>query len=257
MNDADIPLAYCGAPPSMETLAGRWLLDPWVIGALAVMAAAYGWRARGRIEPGHAAAFYAGWMLTALALLSPLCALSVSLFSARVGQHLVLLLLAAPLVAAGRPLTLLGAREGAPLTAAAVFAATLWLWHSPGPYAATFANGAVYWLMHVSTFASAVWLWSALRSRSGSSVQGLLAGLFSTVQMGLLGALITFAPHALYAPHRTTTLVWGLTPLDDQQLGGALMWGPGCAVFVLAAIVAALALLRDDPAPTANLRRTS
>jgi putative membrane protein len=64
---------------------------------------------------------------------------------------------------------------------------------------------------------------------------GIAAGLITSVQMGLLGALITFAPRSLYAPHIFTTGVWHLTPLEDQQLGGTIMWIPGCIVFFAAA----------------------
>jgi putative membrane protein len=54
--------------------------------------------------------------------------------------------------------------------------------------------------------------------------------------MSLLGALLTFAPHPLFAPHALTTEPWGLTPLADQQLGGAIMWGPGGLLFLAAAL---------------------
>ena len=49
--------------------------------------------------------------------------------------------------------------------------------------------------------------------------------------MGLLGALLTFAPHALYVPHLLTTVAWNLMPLEDQQIGGLLMWLPGGFVY--------------------------
>ena len=65
----------------------------------------------------------------------------------------------------------------------------------------------------------------------------------SSVQMGLLGALITLAPRALYAPHALTTTAWGLTPLQDQQLGGSIMWVPGCVVFLAVAMLALRRLL--------------
>jgi putative membrane protein len=69
------------------------------------------------------------------------------------------------------------------------------------------------------------------------------------IQMGLLGALITLAPRALYAPHALTTWAWGLTPLQDQQLGGAIMWVPGGIVFLVAAGVLSLKALRPRLAP--------
>jgi putative membrane protein len=65
----------------------------------------------------------------------------------------------------------------------------------------------------------------------------IAASLMTAVQMGLLGALITLAPRAVYAPHFFTTAAWGLTPLQDQQLGGAIMWVPGCVVFFVVSMV--------------------
>jgi putative membrane protein len=66
------------------------------------------------------------------------------------------------------------------------------------------------------------------------------------VQMGLLGALITFAGEPLYAPHLLTTAAWGLTPLEDQQLGGLIMWAPAAAVYLVAALLVAGRWLRDE-----------
>jgi putative membrane protein len=62
--------------------------------------------------------------------------------------------------------------------------------------------------------------------------------------MGFLGALITLAPRPLYAPHSLTTDAWGLSPLDDQALGGALMWVLGCVVFLAVSFLASRALLQ-------------
>lgn len=188
--------------------------------------------------------YFTGLAVTAAALISPLCALSVALFSARVGQHMVLALLAAPLVAAGRPAEAFAAalRVGVgrwtarPGYATAMFAAVIWFWHAPGPYAATFESVSVYWCMHLSVFASALWLWSTLIDHGAGVLAPVLAGFISSVQMGLLGALITLAPRALYAPHALTTTAWGLTPLQDQQLGGSIMWVPGCVVFLAVAM---------------------
>lgn len=248
-------IPYCGLPPLPHALWSRWNLDPVLIGALLLVACLYGLGANRIGRDGHGlgagrqAAFYLGWGLAAAALVSPLCALSVSLFAARLGQHVILTLLAAPLVATGRPgLALAGlfgaerpeaAHRGfAPLSAAGLFAVLLWLWHAPGPYAATFASTAVYWLMHLSLFGAALWLWhNLLDTRAGKALLVMGASLASTVQMGLLGAIITFAPHPVYAPHALTTLAWGLTPLQDQQLGGAIMWAPGCLVFLAVAIL--------------------
>jgi putative membrane protein len=256
-------IPYCGTAPSPAELLGRWNLDPVLLSALAGVAALYALGARrGGLPRGARGWFYAGWGLTTLALVSPLCPLSVALFAARVGQHMILTLICAPMVALGRPLDALAAlvlrrpcaiAQGAgptSLLAAGLFAVLLWYWHAPEPYAATFNSTLTYWLMHVTVFGSAFWLWTALLARLGArSARALAAGLLSTVQMGLLGALITFAPRPLYTPHLFTAPLWGLTPLQDQQLGGALMWAPGCLAFLAAALAELWALLERATPP--------
>jgi putative membrane protein len=247
---------YCGPPPSPAALWLSWNLDPVLIGALAALACLYALGCArhdhdGRgIVAGEQAAFYTGWLITALALVSPLCPLSVSLFAARVEQHMILALLAAPLVVAGRPAEALAAvfaasswprrwLRPAPLSSAGVFAAMLWFWHARGPYAATFGNTLVYWAMHLCVFGSALWLWHGLfDSRPTTTMHRTAAGVLSLTQMGFLGALITLAPRPLYTPHALTTGPWGLPPLQDQQLGGGIMWVPGCLIFLAISLLA-------------------
>jgi hypothetical protein len=96
--------------------------------------------------------------------------------------------------------------------------------------------------MHLTTIGSALWLWAALLGRLADRPDATaLAGLVTAVQLGVLGALLTLAPRALYAPHAGgATTPWGLTPLEDQQLGGLLMWVPGGLIFA-AVMVGALA----------------
>jgi putative membrane protein len=109
----------------------------------------------------------------------------------------------------------------------------------PAPYDATFDSTLTYWTMHLTLFGSAVALWRALL-RSPRQISGdvLLAGVLSSMQMGFLGAILTTASRPLYFRHLTTALLWGLTPLQDQQLGGTLMWVPGIALFLGAALYA-------------------
>jgi putative membrane protein len=231
-----VQLPYCGMPPSPETVLSRFNLDPVLIAAL-IVAATLHWRyLRGRDGVYFAGA---GWAVTGLALISPLCALSVSLFAARVGQHMVLILCAAPLLALAAPtVSTRWARPHLWLATLAFFAA-LWFWHMPGPYGATFARTPIYWAMHLTLFGSAVALWRALL-RSPRQISGdvLLAGGLTSMQMGFLGAILTASSRALYFPHLATTQLWGLTPLQDQELGGVLMWVPGIALFLWAAIFA-------------------
>ena len=136
-----------------------------------------------------------GWLLLSLAFISPLCHLSVALFSARATQHMVITLVAAPLIARGLLPAFASKRwpESNFFAWASVlgFAAIFWIWHSPAFYDETLRNNVVYWLMHVTTFAAALALWVAVFS-SSAPLAFLL--LFATgMQMSLLGALLTFA----------------------------------------------------------------
>lgn len=224
-------LPYCGAPLVPGEFWARFNLDPLLAAALLLFAGLHGWHLARRRLP--VAAPLAGWAVAAAALMSPLCALSVSLFSARVGQHMILALLAAPLIASGLPPVRL-VRSAA--LAAAAFLVALWAWHMPAPYHATFRSDLVYWLMHATLFSSAVWLWRALLSLDAERAFPILAiGAASSVQMGLLGAVFAMTNTPLFAVHKATAPLWGLTPLADQQLGGLLMWVPGLFFFLLAA----------------------
>ncbi|HEX4741389.1 MAG TPA: cytochrome c oxidase assembly protein [Caulobacteraceae bacterium] len=242
---------YCGAPPAPDGWALRWNLDPLLILALAGLLAAYLVLSERRERPWRRAAFCAGWFAAAAAWVSPLCALSVSLFSARVGQHMWLAAVAAPLIALGRPTRAVArlihvsdSREQ-PVLAAAAFAIAMWIWHTPAPYTATFESDWVYWLMHATTLTTAIWLWSSLLEGPDRGIGGFaLATLLTTGQMGLLGALITFAGQPLYPPHAVTPYLWGLTPLQDQQLGGVIMWIPAGVIFAGGFCLAFLRLLR-------------
>ena len=235
-------VAYCGAPPLPGELAGRINADPLLIGALVAVAAAH-WVACRRARRSTALAM-AGWAVTATALLSPLCALSVALFSARVAQHMILLLVAAPLIALGLPASR-RADGRALMAAAAAFFVTLWFWHMPIPYAATFRSASVYWAMHLTLFGSGLWLWRGLLRHGPERTGAVLAvGTVTSLHMGLLGALLTLSSHAWFAPHYFTSQAWGLSPLTDQQLGGVLMWVPGCLFFLWAGLRSATLMLR-------------
>jgi Cytochrome c oxidase caa3 assembly factor (Caa3_CtaG) len=115
-------IPYCGPPPSPGSLWLSWNLDPVLIGGLVAVLGLYVLgdlrlqRAGRGLGARQRAAFHSGWLITALALVSPLCALSVSLFAARVGQHMILTLLAAPLVAAGRPVQVIAAALDDPMS---------------------------------------------------------------------------------------------------------------------------------------------
>jgi putative membrane protein len=217
-------VAYCGTPPVPGDLATRLNTDPLLIAALLVLAGAHVLTTQRRTLA------VGGWAIVATVLILPLCALSVALFSARVGQHMILLLVAAPMLALALP-------RGAGRSlwpAVAAFGAALWFWHMPTPYDATLASAPVYWAMHLTLFGSGVWLWRELFG--AAPVASLAAGTFTSVHMGLLGAVLALASHPLFAAHLLTSEAWGLTPLADQQLGGLFMWVPGALFFLWAAM---------------------
>lgn len=263
-------IPYCGAPPNPDNLWRRWNLDPVLMTVLVVILGVYLVGLRRSAPVGRQAdlrpwAFAAGWAILALALVSPICPLSVSLFSARVGQHMVLSLLAAPLLVLGRPMEVLnrlwpGLAERArhlafltePMVAAPAFALAIWFWHAPGPYAATFSSTLVYWLMHITIIGAALMVWSVLLdpAREGT-LAAFATGAVSTLQMTLLGALITMTPRLLYTPHVLTPYAWGLTPAIDQQMGGLIMWVPGCSVFLAATLYSLAKLVAERPSPPA------
>jgi putative membrane protein len=227
-------LPYCGTAPLPGELLMRFNFDPVLIAALLAAAGLQLWVIRR--SPRRWVYGSSGWIIAAAAFLSPLCALSVALFAARVAQHMILVLLAAPLIAAGLPSR--ASRAAWPLWLSALaFFVSLWFWHMPLPYDSTFDSVGSYWCMHLSLFGCAVWFWYALMHHTRAhAVQALAAGTLTSIQMGMLGAFLSLGDHAWFRWHLLTTWAWHLTPLEDQQLGGVLMWVPGIAIFLWVAV---------------------
>jgi putative membrane protein len=235
-------MPYCGAAPSPAEWLGRWNLDPWLLLALALLAVA--WHAKvGRLQPRFRAPFMGGMAMLVLLFVSPLCALTSALFAARTAHHALLIAVAAPLLAWAVPEREVWRRT--PLAGWTVLhAAILWAWHYPPWYAAALSSDAIYWLMQASLLGSAIGFWACVRQ---ASVAAAVAALLATMmQMGLLGALVTFASVPLYAPHFLTTAAWGLSPLEDQQLAGLIMWVPAAALYLVAALLVANRWLREE-----------
>lgn len=224
-------LPYCGAAPAPAEWLGRWNFDPVLIAALGLAGFAYHRWYGG--EPWQRRRFF--WAAMALAVLlfvSPFCALSSALFSARVVHHVLLATAIAPLLVLALPL---GGQARGGLTAwTAVQALTFWLWHAPPVYAWALSSDGAYWLMQVTLTATAVGFWSA--ARRAQAPMAVVALFVTMVQMGVLGALITLASRALYAPHFFGATLWGLTPLEDQQVAGLIMWAPAAGAYLAAAL---------------------
>jgi putative membrane protein len=234
----DSMIAYCGPAAVPDDLWTRWNVDPLLIAILAALALAVG---RGRSSDTRA-----GWAAIVLMLVifvSPLCALSSALFSVRVLHHVLLIAAVAPLLALAFPQRHAGSPPLVMLVAA--HAVILWLWHAPGAYAWGLSSVPAYWLMQTSLLGSAWLLWRAILvpTQSGPALVALVATI---AQMGLLGALIVFAPRPLYAVHFASTAAWGLAPLGDQQLAGLLMWVPAMLPYLGAGISIAWSSLRSS-----------
>ena len=226
-------LPYCGAAPVPADLLGRWNLDPLLLVGIGIVALLL-------LRAGETAVqrrlTLAAVGLALFLFVSPFCALSSALFSARVTHHVLLAAVLAPLLVHSLP----EHRTRWPGSLAfwtGVQAVTFWLWHAPGLYAEALSSDALYWLMQASLTLTAVGFWAALRR--ASALTSVAALLVSTVQMGLLGALITFAGAPLYAPHFFTTEPWDLSALEDQQMAGLIMWAPSAGLYLAAALVIA------------------
>jgi putative membrane protein len=246
------------------------------------------------IGAGSALAFAGGWLVLVVALASPLDALADEGFRFHMIQHELLMVVAAPLLVAGRPLAAwtwalpgrvdagIGAALRArwwqflwrcltaPATAWALHALALWLWHAPRWFDAALASRPIHEWEHASFLATALLFWWTLIGRRHGAASGVatgtaLASLFTTMlHTGALGALLTFAGTPLYASYRAMA-AGGLTALEDQQLGGLVMWVPAGLVYVGFALAfagraltarPALRSQRPTPAPTPAPRTT-
>lgn len=248
---------YCGAAPLPAEWLSRWNLDPVLIVALACGAALHlVLLMRERTHDRNIGLVLAGsaWALMALLFVSPLCALTSALFSVRVAHHVVLIAAVAPLLILSLPqrFARLRMRGVAGSAAFVLHMVLLWLWHAPAPYAAALSDTRVFWVMELSLLGSALLLWGAVLAPAARLGGALALLLGSVVQMGLLGAVITFARTPLYEAHLGVTAPWGLSALQDQQLAGLIMWVPATIPYLIAALMLLVgrfgAGLADEPA---------
>jgi putative membrane protein len=215
--------------------------------------------------------FALGWGTLAIALLSAIDTLAERSFAVHMVQHELLMIAAAPWLAASRTyeawawalrgggVRWLAATAAAwrwlatPRRAWCMHAAALWLWHVPAFFLAALGNETLHALQHASFFLSALLFWWAVfgsrrRDRQGTALALLLATM---LQMNALGLLLTFAPDAWYSTGEPAP--WGLTALEDQQLGGLVMWMVGGMVYA----GAALAMVGQWLSPSPSRRVTT
>jgi putative membrane protein len=265
-------LAHPGQPPAPHDLWSAWDLHPVLVGGLLLAAWTYRrGQTRGPRRPvdrWRAGCFIAALVALGLALLSPLDGLSSALASAHMAQHLLLLLVAAPLLVLSAPSSAI--LRGSPLAVrraigpwrrrlglthgnlgvlrhpAAVWllsAGVLWFWHAAAPYDAALDSEPLHILEHASFLVTAVLFWHVVVGVRGtarvSNGLGVLLVFAMAMQSVFLSVLLTFARTPWYSSYATTTAPWGLDPLTDQQLAGVLMWIPAGGIY----LVVALALL--------------
>lgn len=246
MNDT----AYCGPAPLPATLLKSWNLDPFLVLALLVLCAAV---ALSKPTAERSRPALVGSVFTlAVAFISPLCALATALFSARVAHHILMIAVAAPLLALAAPRWRLP--ERVPLSViTVVHIIAVWLWHAPAPYAWAVSGTPSYWLMEITLLLTAFWFWSRVLSPSTRPFAALAALFAVVVQMGLLGAILTFARVPLYDLHAGVTAPFGLTQMEDQQLAGLFMWIPAAAPYLIAASIIVARLLPQGSAEPRGL----
>jgi len=284
-----VGFAHAGAHPS-EEIWTVWTFDPLVIAALGVSAVFYLtgltklWSSSdlGSGVSGWAAAYFAvGWLSLVAALISPVHAWGEVLFSAHMTQHEILMLVSAPLLVLGRPFIasmwafprstrlFIGSAINSdmvqrpwhlissPLSAWLIHAAALWVWHIPYLFQATLDSDFVHMLQHLSFFGSALlFWWSIISGRRGLASYGAgVLYLFTTsIHSGVLGAFLTFTHRVWYPVYGPSTGEWGLTPLEDQQLGGLIMWVPAGLVYIAAALIMFRMWLRGSGSRIQNYR---
>ncbi|MBS9719316.1 cytochrome c oxidase assembly protein [Tianweitania sp. BSSL-BM11] len=231
---------YCGPAPVPETWATQWNFDPVALGLCALLLVALP-----AIEPRRRAAYLLGTLGIALLFISPLCGLTAALFSVRVVHHVILAAVLAPLFAWAMPVRALASAGQSLSLVVLLHAAIFWFWHAPSVYDEAVASAVFYWLMQVTIFGSAFWMWQQVFHRPQPAA-AILALLATVVQMGMLGALLTFQGDAIYATHAWTTQPFGLSPLEDQQLAGLIMWVPAAAPYLVVALIRLLAMLKPS-----------
>lgn len=254
-------------PLHPEMLWRTWSLDPLVLVPvlLAVWLYVRGLRRlRGRgalagiVDRAGVLSFALGLVVLLVALVSPLDPLGETLLWAHMAQHALLVAAAPPLLLHGRPGIVLvwGLPDGRrpaflrspawrrlarggnalsrPLPAAALHGLALWVWHAPAAFDAALASDALHALEHASFFGTALLFWRAvLAARAPLRAAAALGAAFATLMHGgLLGALITLAPRPLFIWYVDRSVLWGWSPLEDQQLAGLLMWIPLGVVYL-------------------------
>jgi putative membrane protein len=265
--------------PTLPGLLFEWRFEPAVLAGVAVAGGAWLWLRR-RVERRHPAhppsrwrdaAFLGGLATLLLALTSPIEAYEGSLFSVHMLQHMLLELVAAPLLLLGAPATLalraaspsarrillavlhsrLAAVVSFPLLAWVLFAAVNWGWHFSSLYNDALEIPWLHDIQHLTFLAAGLLFWWPVvgldpsRWRLPHPVR-LFYLFLAMPQNSFLGVALMSAPASLYPHYVTNVRSWGPTPAVDQNVGGMLMWVGGDVVFLLAMGLVVAAWVRAE-----------
>ena len=272
--------------PTFPGVLLAWRLDPLPVAGLLATAIGYVALARSvaarhpRNPPKRwrTAAFLGGLAAIAVALLSPIEAYEGSLFSVHMIQHLLLELVAAPLILLGAPITLVLRASGTslrrgllrvlhslpiriisfPLLTWLLFAAVNWGWHFSSLYDDALENVALHYLQHATFLGAALLFWWPVIGADPSPWRlprpARLFYLFLAMpQNSFLGVAIMNAGAVLYPHYLTNLRAWGPAPLDDQALGGLLMWALGDVAFLVGMGLVVTMWVREEDRRTARL----
>lgn len=238
---------------------------------------ARGWR-RSRVARWRAICFYSGLATVVLALESPIGTYDGQLFVLHMTEHMLLIIGAAPLLLLGVPLLpmlwglplqerrgiarivgphsylgRLGTQLTNPLVALGIFVTTFAAWHVPLLYDTAQAHNVVHYAEHFMFFGAALLLWWPVVNPSGgprslSRIACVLYFVPPMLESTLIGALLTFAERPFYRTYALAPRLTMLSPVDDQQFAGLVMWIPGGIVFATAILCQIAMVLRDEDA---------
>jgi cytochrome c oxidase assembly factor CtaG/polyferredoxin len=265
---------------TFDAFLRSWPLDPWLSTSLLLCAGIYGrgWLILRRRDPGrwqlkHLTSFIGGLAAIFLALASPIEPFAVLLLQVHMAQHLLLTMVAPPLLWLGSPLVpiLRGLPDSIrtywvaplirsqairqclrwlthPVLALPLFVAATWLWHVPVLYEAALRSTGWHYLQHICFLSTALLFWYPVVRPYPSRPRWSLWLLFpylilADVQNTILSALLTFSERVLYAPYVEVPRIGGLSALEDQSAAGVLMWVPGSLVYLLPLFAIGIRLL--------------
>ena len=233
-----------------------WSIHPSTVIGLAALAIVYLWRLRHakgdeRASVSQRILFFSALLVIFASLNGPIHDLSDTyLFSAHMVQHLMLTMLMPPLLIGGVPgwmlRPLLRNRAIAsiarvitrPIACFAIFNVVIAMWHIPMFYNAAMDNHNIHILEHLMFMAAAVLMWWPITSQLPElprlSYPGQMLYCFlMIIPMSIVAVYITMADQVLYPAYAAAPRITSLSPLDDQLLGGLIMWVPGGMIFMI------------------------